>query len=420
MKYNACVYSSKYVQTLVSSAQVVIVTIRTGFPFGMAAVRRILLIARALQAADVSTAVIHMNTTGKDHDFGNSKAFGVHCEVPYLYASGEVKRPSSFLKRRYCTFRGYLKMCLLVLSGAISGRLKALYFYERSFGSLVSLMTITKLFGVRFILDLVESPVAMERNASLYGRINLRLYRRFALKYADRVSVISSTLLDDVKEIRGGTSETLLLPILADETSQNTLRKPIKGRFVLSLSPGYCEEIILVVDAFTRLSKDYKYAELCITGGLSKHQLERIIAKRVPSNAQYSLSHISCLGYIPQENLVDLYCSSSAAIVSLLDDARSSARMPTKIAEYANASLPIITGNIGDTSLYFEDQVSAIFYEPGNVNSLVDAMRLCMDSRLCEIVGRNGKEVARRSFSYKAYATPLSFFCLNHKEMTPK
>ena len=398
---------------------ILIITLRTGFPSGMAATRRVLLIARALQEGGANPAVIHMNTSETSEPFRNHEVCGIYDGIPFEYACGRVDRPRSFLARRVRTFLGFLRTCRLVAEGAASGRLRAVLFYERSIFSLLPILMLCREQGINFALDLVEWPVAMEANQGALGRLSLRLYRKVALPMADRITAISRFLLDRSREIRRSAETVMYLPVLAAPDGLPAERRPVPGRLVLSISGGYSRELTLVLEAFSLVVESHPEAELHITGGLDEMNLSRIVGTgaEAATVSPEALKRVRCRGYLPRDELLNLFSTGCAAVAALEDDLRSLSRMPTKIAEYTFSGLPLVAGSIGDVTETFVDGLTAFMYSPGDRDSLAGAMlRVLEDPERAEAVGIAGKRLALATFSYGNYSAELKPFLLNEGE----
>jgi len=397
---------------------VLIVTLRTGFPNGMAAAGRIHLIARALALGGARPFVLHMNTSETAPPHRNTEVSGTALGIPFEYAPGRVDRPASFLARRACTVRGFVRTCAVIVSGAASGSLRTVLFYERSIFSLLPLMLLCRGLRIRFALDLVEWPPAMEVGQNGIGRLSLKLYRRIALRAADRVTAISRFLEARAVEIRGVPDGVLHLPILGDEGEIPVVRTPVPGRFVLSISGGYSRELGLALEAFAIAARELPHAELHITGGIDASRLDSLLGSGAAGGADRGiLPRVRCRGYISRGDLRDLYAGCCAGVAVLGDDLRSWSRMPTKIAEYAFVGLPLVTAGIGDVAATFSDGESAFLYVPGDAGSLARAMlRAAGGDDAAERVGAAGRQAALDAFSFRRHSDRLTRFLLDAED----
>lgn len=387
-------------------ADVLIVTLRTGFPHGMAASRRILLIARALREGGLKPAVIHMNTSETSSAIRNTDVEGCFQSIPFRYACGTVTRSRSFLLRRFYTLKGFILTCLLIVRGGISRRLKSVIFYERSIFSLLPIMFLCKILKIVFTIDVVEWPVAMELDQDLIGRISLRLYRTIAIRSADRVTVISRFLLKKARKIRNTPGTVMYLPILGDPVMFPVHRQPVRGRFVISISSGYSRELALILEAFAKVRIRHPEAELHVTGGLGVDDLHRLLNLDRP--VMGGVAGVKCRGYLSRSDLMELFSTSCAAVVALEDDLRSLSRMPTKIADYTFNSTPLVIGDIGDISRTFSDGVNAFMYAPGDSTALAEALFRTLETREeTERIGARGRDRALELFSFDNYSGEL-------------
>jgi len=389
-----------------SESNIFIITIYTGYPYGMAAARRIHLLAKSLNFANVLTSVIHVDTAGNPLSAPKSPS-GCYEGVMYEYACKKTKRPSSFISRRFTSVIGVFRTCSMILKGGIYHSLKSIIIYERSAFHALLFHLLARIVSVRVIYDVVEWPDTFQ-SMSYISTFNYKLYMTFCLRHASALIAIS-TYIEKQLKLRYKKTNIVRVPILED-FSETPKRNPIFGKIILSISARYVSEIVFALSGIHDVVLNFPQVQFTITGGIKQQDiLELCRLNNIGKNTSWVSQSIKCVGYVSESKLMDLYNSSHGALVSLLSDDRSNSRLPTKIAAYSAKAIPIIVGDTSDVHLYFKDKVDSFLYKPGDIKELANSIMCLLQAKDMGLeIGLNGFKTGVNFFSFKAHSQLLA------------
>jgi glycosyltransferase involved in cell wall biosynthesis len=148
---------------------------------------------------------------------------------------------------------------------------------------------------------------------------------------------------------------------------------------------GTYKRLEVLVDAFTRITRDFPLAELIIAGGdhPKTHGYVQSIARQVKDNPA-----IRFMGYVPEETLPQVFRTASLTVLPYTSSAGSSG-----VAHLAcQYGLPILAPNIADfVELSEQEQISMQFFATNDVDSLSQQLLLLLQSpaRLEEMANQN-------------------------------
>jgi glycosyltransferase involved in cell wall biosynthesis len=149
---------------------------------------------------------------------------------------------------------------------------------------------------------------------------------------------------------------------------------------------GTYKRLELLIEAFNRVATQFPNTRLIIGG--SDHPRT---PGYVDSMAQrYASEQIRFLGYVPEESIADLFREASLAVMPYTSSAGSSG-VAHLAAQYG---VPVIASGIKDfRELAEHEGIAMRFFEPGDVDSLVEQMLTALNSP------EELKEMARRSYA---------------------
>ncbi len=119
-------------------------------------------------------------------------------------------------------------------------------------------------------------------------------------------------------------------------------------------------------------------------------------------------------GSVPIEK-VPLYINASDACVAPFKIARNAkiGLSPLKIYEYMACGKPVVSSRIPNLE-FIEEQNTGLLVEPENPKELAKAIiKLIKDKSLREKMGKNGRELAVKNYSWKANARKVAELCDN-------
>ena len=256
--------------------------------------------------------------------------------------------------------------------------------------------------------NFVEMASSMEHRTGFLQRINDRLIDSWVLKQYNGALPISDRLMNHYNQ-KSPSKPALKLPILCDFEKFNIPRgNQEEPYFLYCGSIRYKEVFNFIIEAYKSLNVDeHTKLYMIVSGGSKKEtaQLEDEI------NSSFTTQPIKLYTNIPYEKLVYLYTNAIALLIPLRPTIQDTSRFPHKIGEYLASGNPVVTTAVGEIMNYFEDGKTALVANKYDVTSFAQKMRYVIDNpeRSVEI-GLNGKELGLREFDYRAHGKKMLDF----------
>jgi glycosyltransferase involved in cell wall biosynthesis len=376
------------------------------FPFGEATNQRIIMIGKALLLKG-NPFRVYVNCKRPRNPL-NTQRSGVYenIEFRHLNKSLQIGLPKWKNALDYYLV-GFYNAFVLIRSLSRDKR-NVIYLYSQgsSFNGFVSLLAF-----------LYKIPVVQEVNEwrEDLDKFNLKsfIYKSVMFRWAKGAISISDNISEKINRYKPAARgiSILLLPILADKNEWAKKNGTIQKTFLwCGQLDGYFKDVILILEAYSKLSASFPEYKVIICGKYKK-ATEDVINDTI-SGLGLNRDRVVLTGYISNETLFE-YCQSATALISpLWDDQQSSARFPTKIASYLFASRPVLTCKMGETGKYLTNRKNALFFEPGDHLGLSGLMEFCINEKnIADQIGKQGSMLAEAEFDFRRHADKLrSFF----------
>ena len=369
-----------------------------GFPFGTASSKRIQLLGRGLVESGLPFHVLHV---GPSFSPENRLSTGVYQGVGYEYLSPVVGFPKNKLIRILC----YLWGCLLLgwkLSCLSKGALVYVYYQ----GSLLNLWTI-------LLCRILRKPVLQEAcewwpETPQRSALNSWLYRRIMFRWTWAALPISDHIEKLIKQNSPANYSMYRVPVLVDplevcglaDTSIGSRDGVVRLLWCGSLY-AYMDDVKFMIQACADFQRKYeRRIELVLCGpatSAARSEVLRLVEA-------FGLRHDSVVitGFLSESELWGYCLCSDFFLMPLWDDRRSETRFPTKMGLYLAAGKPIITAAVGEIPYYLEDQQTGLFYNAGDVGSLVEQIRLALaDTALARRIAEKATEEVLPCVDYR-------------------
>jgi glycosyltransferase involved in cell wall biosynthesis len=377
----------------------------SGFPFGLAQVERQKLISKGLLQAGASVLIINrygQQPEGTRIDLLHESSFE---GIPFVYASGNPYRPTSFWRRNLGKLKGMFNEFFLVRKekrkeGKTVLLVSTLEFYNIVFYKLVSVIL-----RVPMVIDNVEFFSAMNIPKSTFVKWDNHWYDHYASKLADKVVVISHFLKN--MAVRQKKAEAIIqIPSIVEFEKFQTKEIAKEPFFLYCGHAGYFEVIAFILNAYERLT-GYPYALYLVSNGAA-WELDRL-KKRISESPR--AESIKLFSRLPMQELIDLYMTSKALLIPLRPTPQDKARFPHKIGEYTAARKPILSTKIGEVEKFFQDGDTALLADQYDETAFAEKMKLVMEQpALAEQIGLNGYNLGLQHFDHKALGRKLKTF----------
>lgn len=216
-------------------------------------------------------------------------------------------------------------------------------------------------------------------------------WKSFKIRFA-----ISNNLKDLVEN--KAKKKVVIVPILFSETKV-TKKEPadIDKKLFSHLSSNSLikDGLDFLIKSFTKFNEKNE-CRLQVIGNIS-NKIKQQVNTNINNDSQ---KHIIYNGFIDDKALDFELDRSLATIICRPNNYLNKYNFPTRLVVYLNASRPVIMPGYGDYRIYFKDKVSAVFYEPENEMSFIEALKYvatCSDIELNKI-GKTGKNLLSEHF----------------------
>lgn len=380
---------------------------REPFPEGMAAVKRIVCLAKAYIVAGLDCKVIVFRPGSAD---ANYPAKGLFEGIPYEYIGGSSKRKNGFLLSKIQAFYHTVSLLWFLISRLKSDDVVFGYLYS---GNRLrkEIIKLVHRKNACFIADLCEYPFITGPETK--QKINDRNYElKRLMPLYDGVVAISDPLMSLAKEHCSPHCVVIKVPILVEFDKYDVPDISDKSEIPYIFHSGTLYEqkdgIIGMIEAFGKSLKIFtKPVNFIMTGYKEKsphhEQIDILIA-------QYDLKdYIHFTGYLTEEELQKKLAGASLVIINKYQTLQNVYCFSTKLGEYMAAGKPMIITRVGEAMNWLNDGVDAYIVEPENINQLAEAIVFMLnDGNRRRKIGENARLKCHESFDYHVYSKPLA------------
>ena len=227
----------------------------------------------------------------------------------------------------------------------------------------------------------------------------VRRFERRTLSVCDLVYVVSSRLAEDVVEGPGKLPRIAVIPnaaaLLLSRPQSINDRGAVRFTYLGVFQSYYDFELLL--RAFRSIEPGTG-AELHLFGdGPQLARLEALAAasKRVYLRGRYDLEQLVRTGELDRNRTVLVLPTSASEYASL--------GSPIKLYEYMSLGLPIMASRVGQIAETLTDDRTACFYEPGDLASCAEVMKmLCESAELRARIGDNALSEFERCHTWRS------------------
>lgn len=377
------------------------------FPFGMAAVKRIICLAKAFISAGVDCRVLVCRPISVDSSFSPDGFFE---GIPYTFVGGSSRRSKykigTILQALICDF--YLKRYIrreIKPKDVVCG-----YNISNANSFIKDIIKITHSHKAFYITDLCEYPFGT-------GIETVQTIKRrdFALQYLfplyDGVITISEPLYELANKYCSSNCIIIKVPILVEYEKYNlpNMVDDNVAPYIFHSGTLYEQKdgILGMIEAYGKaIQRMNKRIDFVLTGDIKasphKHQIEELIQK-------YNMSErIHFTGYLPTDKLNEKLSKASLVIINKYPNRQNLYCFSTKLGEYMAAGKPIIITRVGEAKNWLTDRKDAYFIEPNDMEQLTDAIiHLFANDNDRKFLGENARSTCIKAFDYHAYRKSL-------------
>lgn len=255
--------------------------------------------------------------------------------------------------------------------------------------------------GVRVFAEYTENPDVI----GLGGKFLHTSKKRFAqcCKQLSGLFVISTSLKEYFIKLGVDNTSIHIINIIVDEMRFQGIGKDAETEpYIAYCGSAYNNKdgVDQLIQAFSLTIKDYPSVKLYIVG--ANPQKDQACSNEQLAKDLGLEKNVVFTGVVSAERMPQLLTNAKMLVLDRPRNIQAQYGFPTKLGEYLLTGNPTVLTRVGDMPLFLEDMVSTVFAEPDNPKDFSAKMVWCLkNEEEAKIIGRRGKEVALKHFSYK-------------------
>lgn len=377
------------------------------FPFGLAAIQRMILMGKSLVYEGFRATVICRKGNWTKNEKPNFNTTGNIEGVDYRYTTKNVLKPKGFIDRNVEKLKGVFGEYKYLKHLKRHDKIDLAIVSNRNIVHVLRYLFYSTYLDFPIALNLVEMASSMQDRNTLLNRINDYLLDKYIIKLFDGALPISDKLMSYYKTL-SPQKPCLKLPILCDFEKFDLQKEKEESYFLYCGSMAYRQVIDFIVEAYKSLPEKESAKLFMIVSGGSKREVDSL---QQEINDQFDVPHIKLFSDIPYELLVHLYVNAIALLIPLRPTVQDSSRFPHKIGEYLASGNPIITTNVGEIKNYFEDERTALIADTYAISTFAAKMRFVLrEPKRSKEIGAQGKALGLKEFDYRTHGVRLRAF----------
>jgi len=378
-----------------------------GFPIGLAAMQRMILMSKAFLHVGCRVTVLSRKGVWGKNEKQLFDYKGSFEGIDYYYTTKSVLKPKGFVKRNLQKVKGIYGEFKYLSYLKKNGKINCAILSNRKTVHVLRYLFYAAYFDFPIVINLVEMASALQHGGNLSKKIDGYIFDKWLLKLFNGALPISDNLKKYYESV-SPSKPNLKLPVICDFQKFNLERSIEEPYFLYCGSIEYGEVINFVIDAYKKVSNHGDTRLYMIVSGGNKKETE-LLEQEI--NGQFDNQPVKLFSDIPYKHLVYLYTNALALLIPLRPTIQDTYRFPHKIGEYLASGNPVVTTNMGEIKNYFEDGKTALLSENYAVDEFADKMTYVLKyPEISRKIGLKGREMGLREFDYKTHGTRLQFF----------
>lgn len=263
-------------------------------------------------------------------------------------------------------------------------------------GLIVSFFKRTKLIvDIRDVWpDSAVSAGMLKPNGSLY-KVTKKI-ERFIYKRADVITCVSRPMRNYIYQESQHENIHVLYNGISPESIQNDMQTTInqnndKIKVAYAGNIGIVQNMGIIVKAAQLVGRDFEF--IIIGDGIEREKLE-VDAKEL------NIDTIKFMGTLPKNEAVTMLNQVDLLFFSLIEDPVFDKTIPSKLFDYLLNNKPIVTSIKGEGRDILEELGCALFFDPNDPESFVEALINYKDKREAfELAARNNRKYVIENYN---------------------
>jgi glycosyltransferase involved in cell wall biosynthesis len=388
----------------------------SGFPNGLGAMQRLILIFKGLVASGAQVLVINRKARYLKSKYPDLSDRGTFEGIPYQYLTDSPYKSSNFLKRNFHKIVGFRREFKLLRRRKKEGQLDvAILYILGEIQYLLYYFVLSRILGFPIILNYVELNSSFS-NRSLRNRINDYLFERLSPRMADGFLPISDYLFNHIRYWNSHARQ-LKIPVIAD-FDQYQIHESPKGKphLLYCGAASYQELIQFVLHAFEKAEISDTPLHFILGGTQQELETAKNLLNRSSKSALCILFE-----NLPHEQVPSRLISATGLLIPLRPTVQDMARFPHKVGEYLASGTPIVTTGYGEIENYLTDQETAYIATSYDANSFARKIEaLVLNPLQAHKIGLSGRKKAEEAFDYRQHGQALLNFIKEITDNSPE
>jgi glycosyltransferase involved in cell wall biosynthesis len=374
----------------------------SGFPKGLAAIQRQLLVSKGLSENGWDITILCSGSVHQKES--NIPKEGTFEGIYFKYIFSPYREENFFkrnLQKKISIFFELFELIKLNKKQKIDA---VLISNTNIFWYAVVIFLTSKILKFKSVLSLVEIYKS-RTNIRFFKRINDTLFNKFGLYFFDAYFPISHQLIEHFKDFK---LPYFYFPILVDGKKFDKIEaNSVKGiNYVFCGAAGYLKTIEYTIKAFEKVN--VPNANLILVSNGSSEEIKKIKLLIQNSSKNATIFHEQNLSEL---ELYEYYKNAMALLLPLYSTVQDEARFPHKLGEYLASGNPVITCHVGELKNYLNHKESAFICSPNNVLEFAENMEYVANNpENAKLVGEKGKLICKQNFDYLILGKQCSIF----------
>ena len=271
-------------------------------------------------------------------------------------------------------------------------------------GSAAKAVKVAGKLGVKCVVDIQDLwPESFEMFfPAALAKLVLTPLKKYAdqiYRSADAVTAVSKTYLRRAAVISSNSAGSLVSHLGIDiklfdaSSANNGFGEKRPGEFWATYAGtiGNCYDIGTILDVADALQFSHSNIRFFIAGAGPE------LAKWKNSAQNRNLANCDFPGLLEYADMAKLLRQSDVGLNTFVKNAKNS--FPNKVFDYMAAGLPMINSLPGELEILLAHEAAGLRYEPGDTNSLKQALlKLHDDPRQCSVFGKNARRLVEARF----------------------